>query len=783
VQQSHPVRFLDRRGAASPRSDVQKSRDARAKGRLDYRRVAVGCALACAALLASRRACAVGATVAFTSYEAEAGTLIGAAAVRKLAAPVNTNWSSPELEASGRAFVELKATGDGVTLPNNTGTNVTALDVRYSIPDAAKGGGITSTLSVYVNGVFRQSVPVSSRQTWLYSGTEPDGMNQDPSLPNPHIFFEEAHFWLEGAAIAPGSTITLKRDAADSAGFYWIDVVDLEAPPAAQLQPADSISILDYGAVSTDPVDGPIPASAADSTAAIQKAIDAASAQKKALWIPSGRFIIGAAGLHATGITLAGAGMWYSTLYRNLALPYAGGTAPPLLQVTSVTLRDFFLDSNSVSRKGEDGDSAGVNISGQNWLVERLWIQHTSSGVWGKGENGMVRDCRVLSTWGDGVNLNNGNTGNKGNRLSAENNYVRGVGDDGVTINSDVTSEQMDTVTLRGNTTVSIYWADGLRVAGGRNILVENNLLCDPVNFPGLIVGVFNGAALESGIVQNNTIVRGGGDVYNQHKAALMIGTGSPGAVTVSNVKVTGNVVVDSMQKAIEIASSKSITLTNNLVDGLWLNPASPTEYVSLLDVASGAEGSATVSENTFQNQAATTTTFVNRAGSAKFPITGNGNVGFDPTVAGPSTWGNGSGKPRLPLGVTSCTSSPTATPSGGGSGGLSGAGGSVVGGGGSGANAGDVAIGGALTAGGTSAAGSAGSAGTAGSLPASGAGGVGVNGRGGSNNGATDGSGCSCAAVPGRPGSALFVLLPALATLWHRRQARQASGKRARRS
>jgi MYXO-CTERM domain-containing protein len=575
--------------------------------------------------------------VPFTTYEAETATLAGGAAVRALAAPPASPWPTPELEASGRAFVELEATGAAVTFTNQTGGGVTAIDIRYSIPDAPAGGGISATLDLYVDDVFRQAVPMSSAQIWLYAGTEWDGMNQSPTLANPHVYFEEVHTWITGAPVAPGSTITLKKDAANTASFYWIDLLDVEAPPAALAQPANSLSITSYGAVSTTPADGPIPAGATDCTKAIQDTINAAKTQNKTAWIPPGRFVI-TGGINATGVTIEGAGIWHSTVYRNQTLPVTGPLAT-MWSVDSCTMRNFLIDSNATSRKNEDGDAGGITISGSNWLVEKMWMQHTSSGVWAKGTNGTVRDCRVLSAWGDGVNLNNGNTGGVGTNLTCENNYVRGVGDDGVTINSDVTSAQMDTITLRGNTTVSVWWADGLRVAGGKNILVEGNLIVDPVNFPGIIVGTFNGADLESGIVRNNTIIRGGGNAYNQHKAALDVGTGSANAPFVENVDVYCNTIIDSMEKAIEVHASRSITFHENLVTGLWVNGASQPVNTGAVLIAANATGSGAWNSNVVENLKGGQIAFANYAPAVNYAISGSANYGFNPAVAGPTLW------------------------------------------------------------------------------------------------------------------------------------------------
>ena len=191
----------------------------------------------------------VGATTPFTSQEAEAGTLGGGAATRSLTGAPTTQYSSPELEASGHAFVQLTASGQSVQWTNNTGHPISAINVRASIPDAASGGGTTATLDLYVDGTFRQPLNLNSKQTWLYEGAVYNGNDQHPASGSPRVFFDEAHTVVNGAPIAVGSTFSLRKDAANSAAFYYVDVVDVENPPAPLPQPANSISITDCGAV------------------------------------------------------------------------------------------------------------------------------------------------------------------------------------------------------------------------------------------------------------------------------------------------------------------------------------------------------------------------------------------------------------------------------------------------------------------------------------------------------------------------------------------------------
>ncbi|HEY0257742.1 MAG TPA: glycosyl hydrolase family 28-related protein, partial [Candidatus Methylacidiphilales bacterium] len=273
------------------------------------------------------RACAaVGATVPFTEYEAEAGTLDGGATVVSLTSPPKTQYSSPELEASGHAYVQLNAPDQSVNWTNDTTTSCTAMDVRICIPDSPEGGGTTDTLDLYVDGTLRQAINLSSAQTWLYENTS--NYNRDDENPthgSPRVFFDEARVLITGSPIAPGSKITLKKDSTNTAAFYYIDVIDLEAP-VALTRPDDSLSITDFGAVA-DKND-------MDSTAAIQKCINEAQSRKKSVWIPEGTFYLKTtAGLHAKGITIEGAGMWFSTIYRDVPLP----NSTPLGAIFSVT--------------------------------------------------------------------------------------------------------------------------------------------------------------------------------------------------------------------------------------------------------------------------------------------------------------------------------------------------------------------------------------------------------------------------------------------------------------
>jgi len=514
----------------------------------------------------------IGAKTPFTSYEAEAGTLGGGATVTSLLAPPTTQFSSPQLEASGHAYVNLAETGQSVTFTNTTGQPVTAINLRYSIPDAPTGGGISSTLNLYVNGSFRQAIPVNSTQTWTYEGTNASGnydsMNENPNAPNstmPHRFWDEAHLFITGSPVAEGDTITIQKDGTNSATYYHIDVVDLETPPAQLPQPANSLSILSFGAVANTP--------SFDNTSALINCISAAQTKNMIVWIPEGTFYLKTeTTFRPTGITVQGAGPWYSTLYFN-PTTHISDHGSFLVPVSS-TIRDLHLDENAYSL----ADAAyGINIKGDNWLIDNVWIEHFGPSVWADGSNGTVQNSRINNSMADGINLNNGSgaSGNSGGtNLTAINNFVRGSGDDGIAINDQpnvgtpsLTPPEMQNTTVLHNTIVAPWWANNIGIYGGNNDLVANNLVMDSVKEFGVSVGIFGttGHPVQTAHVQGNFIYRGGSFGYGNRYPGIGVGvTATP--TEAQGLFIRGNLVSNAMFDGVDFVDGNGGSLISNTV-------------------------------------------------------------------------------------------------------------------------------------------------------------------------------------------------------------------------
>jgi hypothetical protein len=501
---------------------------------------------------------AVGASVPWTEYEAETGTLGDGASIVSMVLPLsNPSNTEPTREASGAAYVQLTGTGQSVTWTNNSGQSVTFLNIRIQIPDAPTGGGITSTLDLYVNGTLRQAINVNSQQTYTYGGSNTD---KNPADGGPTHVWDEYRFFVTGAAIAPGSTITLQKDAANTASFYNIDLIDLETPPAALTQPANSLSVTSYGAVANN--------ASVDNTTAIANCATAAQSAGKSVWIPAGTFYMGHStdsGIVPTNITVSGAGMWYTTLYYNPTNPLSGGN---VVGGTSYTLENLAIDSNAVSA----GCASATGISGSNWMINSIWVEHMSLAVWAAGNTGTIENIRVNGTWSDGINLNNfAGASTTGSNLTATNNFIRGTGDDAIAVNgTDATGETpMNNIQITNNTIVET--AGRIVVYAGRNILIQNNLAHDVIGNDGIQVGYFQqtGSVLNV-LVQGNTLLRCG----NSSTPAMLLGTeytsfddnGTEQSYSDADFTVIGNTISNPYDGGVDIAVCSDLDFENNVI-------------------------------------------------------------------------------------------------------------------------------------------------------------------------------------------------------------------------
>ncbi|MRG59601.1 hypothetical protein GE115_06915 [Agromyces sp. CFH 90414] len=421
-----------------------------------------------------------GATVPFTTHEAERGTTNG-----EVLAPSRT-FRELAAEASGRQAVTLSEPGQYVEWRLDAAAN--ALVVRASIPDTADGAGQSTTLAVLADGRKVGDVPVSSVYAWVYGGY-PYG--NDPEAGGAQRFFDDGSVRLP--RLREGTVLRLEKDASSGALPITVDLAETEDAPEPYARPAGSLDVRDFGAVADDGI---------DDAAAFGEAIAAAQETGGIVWVPEGRFTL-AKRLRLHGVTLRGAGAWYSVLEG------VDGRGGLYAMGSGTTIADLKVDGDVRYRDDARFDAAVEGAFGQGSLVQGVWAEHTKVGLWvDAGTDGLAAvDLRVRNTFADGVHLHGAVADTRVEHAS-----VRNTGDDamamwssgGAVARSSFVHATVQTPLL-GNG-AAVYGGEANRVSG---LLVRDTLTAaagvavstrfNPVPFSGTTV------------VEDSTLIRTGG--------------------------------------------------------------------------------------------------------------------------------------------------------------------------------------------------------------------------------------------------------------------------------
>jgi hypothetical protein len=438
-----------------------------------------------------------GATLDFVEYEAENmltnGSQLGPSAT----------FGQSAAEASGRRAVRLANTGQYVQFVNTTSSN--SIVVRYSIPDG--GANYWTTLSVFVDGNLRTRLSTTSRYSWTYGGD--NDFNQpwqnDPGIGNPHHFYDETRALV--GDIPVGSTVTLRKENGDNAGYYDIDLVDMEQVPAALGQPGGYLSLsADCGAVPNDN---------GDDSNAIQGCVDRARGEGRGVYIPQGVFNSYGRVISVASVTIRGAGMWYSTVLGYNAHFDCWGN--------NCQYYDFAISGDSTQRIDTASDSAFGGNGSSGVVLDHIWIEHTKVGYWtGPDTNGLtIRNSRIRDLFADGVNLYGGTS-----NCVIQNNHARNTGDDSFAAWSENAGHGPDRNNLISKNYVQLPWkANCFALYGGDANRIEDNVCADVVQYPGVLLATqFNSHAFTGSTrIARNTLIRAGAWAYNQEQGAFKI--------------------------------------------------------------------------------------------------------------------------------------------------------------------------------------------------------------------------------------------------------------------
>ncbi|WP_455713711.1 discoidin domain-containing protein [Streptomyces xanthochromogenes] len=405
-----------------------------------------------------------GANMPYDTYEAEDGVTGGGAQV------VGPNRTIGDLagEASGRKAVTLNSTGNYVQFTTRADTN--SLVTRFSIPDSAGGGGTSATLDVYVDGVFRKAVDLSSKYMWQY-GAEASP-NNSPGSGGPRHIYDEANVLL-GDTVKAGSTIRLQKDAANTS-TYAIDFINLEQVTQVP---------------NPDPAAYAVPAGTAQQD--VQNALDKVrmdtTGKLVGVYLPPGTYATSNKfQVYGKAVKLVGAGPWFT----RFATPPdqentdAGFDVQSSANGSSFTGFGFF--GNYTSRN--DGPGKVFNWSNvANMTIDNVWVEHMMCLYWGTNTDHItIKNTRVRDLYADGINLTNGSSDNTISNVEA-----RSTGDDSFALfpATDINNAD-ETGNVFENLSALLTWrAAGFAVYGGTANTFRNLYAADMLTYPGLTIG------------------------------------------------------------------------------------------------------------------------------------------------------------------------------------------------------------------------------------------------------------------------------------------------------
>jgi flagellar hook assembly protein FlgD len=435
-----------------------------------------------------------GANMPYDMYEAEDGVVAGGASV------VGPNRTIGDLagEASGRKAVTLNSTGSSVEFTTRAATNT--LVTRFSIPDSSGGGGISSTINVYVNGTFLKAIDLTSHYAWLY-GAE-TGPGNSPGTGPRHIYDEASA--LLGTTVPAGSKIKLQKDAANSTN-YAIDFVNFEQA-TAQANPDPAHFAVPTGFTQQD----------------VQAALDKVRQDTTltGVYLPAGNYSLSSkVNIYGKAVTVVGAGPWFT----KFSAPTGQENTDIGFDVQSTangsTVSGFAVFGNYTSRI--DGPGKVFNLANvSNLTIDNIWVEHQVVMVWGTNvDNTTIKNSRIRDTYADGINLTNGSTGNH-----VVNDEARSTGDDSFALfaATDINQgNQYDNV-FENLTALTPWRAAGLAVYGGYNNTFRNLYIADTLTYSAITISSldfgypFLGFGPQPTTVQNASLIRAGGHFWGQ---------------------------------------------------------------------------------------------------------------------------------------------------------------------------------------------------------------------------------------------------------------------------
>lgn len=514
----------------------------------------------------------------YTRYEAENAALNGGAALEQSPQFIQTQIAS---EASDQKYVSLATNGASVEWTLTQPAQ--GVNLRFTMPDDNTGAGRSGTLGLYVNDVKVRTINLSSY--WAYQYFPAADPVQTPGGKT-FMRFDEIHFRLD-APMNAGDKLSIRKDNNDAI-TYGIDFVEVEAVPAALTQPANFLSVTDYGATANDQT---------DDFAAFNACIAAAASQGKHVYIPAGRFLLSdKLALNVTNMKIQGAGIWYTDVNFSTDKQFYGGF---MGRASNVEISNFTLSTINNDRLKYDESNPRLpgemyktykgfmGTYGTGSRIHDIWVEHFECGFWIAGYDPpypiditndlVISRCRIRNNYADGVNFCQGTSNSV-----VEQSSVRNNGDDGLAVwpaNAAGNNATCRNNIFRYNTIENNWRAGSIALFGGTGHEIHHNLIKDGVggsairftnDFPGFTFE-YPGDLIK---VYENTMIGCGTsyDLWDQKRGAIEFYAGGTG---IFNMQFDNNTILRSQRDGIQIYGNNlhHLVFNNTTIDGTGLDP------------------------------------------------------------------------------------------------------------------------------------------------------------------------------------------------------------------
>jgi len=297
-----------------------------------------------------------------------------------------------------------------------------------------------------------------------------DYESSDPAEGNHRRFYDEIRFRM---TVKKGDRLRLRLPMSPPPGDQPVilDFVELEPIPEPIAPPSGAMDLVrDFGAQPDDDHDDLEP---------LVRASKECARRRCPLYIPPGVYHLSDRIVLPSGITIQGAGMWWTELHFTAEpIGKSGGFYPPA-DATDIVLRDFYMRGRA-SIRGMGGQPMNGGW-GKNSRLERVWWEHLNNARFLNPDGLRVVGCRARNNLAGGIILFGGSIG-----AVIENCHVRYASDDGIASYASGAAEgnvrpNRDNV-IRNNLVELTGRAGGIGVFGGSRIEVRENVILDTLS-------------------------------------------------------------------------------------------------------------------------------------------------------------------------------------------------------------------------------------------------------------------------------------------------------------